>query len=112
MTILTEQTERVVTDDLQALIQALPPSIAQALNRLTDAGDLLEIVMDLGRVPSARFRSGEQRLTDLLAEQSDIDYVITRIGDFGDDNRAGIERTVHRISAIRNRRGRVMGLTS
>ncbi len=111
MTNLTVQPERVVTDDLDALISALPPTIATAVNQMVEAGDLLEIVMDLGRVPAVRFRHAEYYLDGLVVEASDIDYVIQRIGDFGDDNRAGIERTLHRISAIRNRKGRVVGLT-
>ncbi len=111
MTNLTVQPERVVTDDLGALVSALPPAIAVAVNQMAAAGDLLEIVMDLGRVPSIRLRQGEYRLDGLVIEAADIEYVVQRIGDFGEDNRAGIERTLHRISAIRNRKGRVVGLT-
>jgi stage III sporulation protein SpoIIIAA len=111
MTTMTDQAERVITDDLQALIQALPPRIATPVNEMADQGDLLEIVMDLGREPAVRFRTGEYRLPGLIVETSDIEFVVSRIGDFGDDNRAGIERTLHRISAIRNRKGRVIGLT-
>ncbi|MGH2346996.1 MAG: AAA family ATPase, partial [Chloroflexota bacterium] len=104
-------TERVIMDDLQALIGCLPLEIAKAINGMEDQGDLLEIVIDLGREPSVRFREGERRLAGLTVSADDIDYVVTRVGDFGDDNRAGIERTLHRISAIRNRKGRVVGLT-
>jgi stage III sporulation protein SpoIIIAA len=111
MTTMTDMTERVVTDDLQVLVQALPPQISSAVSLMLDQADLLEIVMDLGREPSVRFRGGEHRLEGLVVSASDIDYVIEHIGDFGDDNRAGIERTLHRISAIRNRKGRVIGLT-
>ena len=67
--------------------------------------------MDLGRRPEARFTTGEEDLLDREVTEADIDYVIEHIGDFGDDNRAGIERTLHRISAIRNRSGKVVGLT-
>jgi len=108
---MTDQIERVITDDLQALIQALPPRIASRVHEMGDKGDLLEIVMDLGREPAVRFRSGEYRLTGLTVETTDIEFVVSRIGEFGDDNRAGIERTLHRISAIRNRKGLVIGLT-
>jgi stage III sporulation protein SpoIIIAA len=108
---MTEMTERVITDDLSALIVALPPAVAQAINQMEDQTDLLEIVMDLGREPSVRFRGGERRLEGLVVTHDDIDFVVSRIGDFGEDNRAGIERTLHRISAIRNRKGRVIGLT-
>jgi stage III sporulation protein SpoIIIAA len=108
---MIEMTERVIMDDLQALIGCLPLEIAKAINGMEDQGDLLEIVIDLGREPSVRFREGERRLAGLTVSADDIDYVVTRVGDFGDDNRAGIERTLHRISAIRNRKGRVVGLT-
>jgi stage III sporulation protein SpoIIIAA len=108
---MTEMTERVITDDLSALIVALPPQIAQAIMQMEDQTDLLEIVMDLGREPGVRFRGGERRLNGLIVTHDDIDFVVNRIGDFGEDNRAGIERTLHRISAIRNRKGRVIGLT-
>jgi stage III sporulation protein SpoIIIAA len=111
MTNLIVQPERVVTDDLDALISALPPAIAEAVNAMAGAGDLLEIVMDLGRIPTIRFRQLERKLDVLVVEAADIEYVVQRIGEFGDDNRAGIERTLHRISAIRNRKGRIVGLT-
>jgi stage III sporulation protein SpoIIIAA len=108
---MADMTERVITDDLHVLIQALPARIAAAVNGADAEGDLLEIVMDLGREPSIRYRGGERRLEGLTVTHEDIEFVIARIGDFGDDNRAGIERTLHRISAIRNRKGRVIGLT-
>ncbi len=77
-----------------------------------DFDNLLEIILDLGRCPpSARFVSGEVRLLDRFVEHDDIEYVTSRISEFDADNRAGMERTLHRISAIRNRRGRVIGLT-
>ena len=67
--------------------------------------------MDLGREPEARLPGDEQVLSDQPVSTADIDYVVQRIGAFGDDNRAGIERTLHRISAIRNREGRIVGIT-
>ncbi|HWE62405.1 MAG TPA: R3H domain-containing nucleic acid-binding protein [Chloroflexota bacterium] len=108
---MIDRTEHVITDDLHAIIGALPPRIAAVIEDKSGESDLLEIVMDLGREPSIRYRSGERRLTGTLVSQEDIDFVIAHIGDFGEDNRAGIERTLHRISAIRNRKGRVIGLT-
>ena len=72
---------------------------------------LLEIVLDLGRRPEARFQGREAFLSDEEVSPEDLEYVTSRIGQFGDDNRAGIPRTLHRISAIRNRRGAVVGLT-
>ncbi len=103
--------EHVVTDDLEALLAALPPSILQPLRDFNNRVDLLEVVMDLGRTPEARYRNAERMLTNAEVTRSDLDYVIGRIGEFGGDNRAGIERTLHRISCIRNRRGEVVGLT-
>ena len=102
---------RETTDDLDALMQALPPEICERLQRLANRTDLLEVVMDLGRRPQARFTTGEEDLLDREITDGDIAYVIDHIGVFGDDNRAGIERTLHRISAIRNRSGKVVGLT-
>jgi stage III sporulation protein SpoIIIAA len=99
------------TDDLDALLQALPIEIVERLRSFADRSDLLEVVMDLGRRPEARFTRGEEELLDREIGEADIAYVIDHIGVFGDDNRAGIERTLHRISAIRNRSGKVVGLT-
>jgi stage III sporulation protein SpoIIIAA len=104
-------TRRETTDDLDALMEALPPEICERLRELSKRTDLLEVVMDLGRRPEARFTTGEEDLLDREITDADIAYVIDRIGVFGDDNRAGIERTLHRISAIRNRSGKVVGLT-
>ena len=102
---------RETTDDLDALMEALPPEICDRLRGLANRTDLLEVVMDLGRRPEARFTTGEEDLLDREITDADIAYVIDHIGVFGDDNRAGIERTLHRISAIRNRSGKVVGLT-
>jgi stage III sporulation protein SpoIIIAA len=102
---------RETTDDLDALMEALPPEICERLRGLANRTDLLEVVMDLGRRPEARFTTGEEDLLDREITDADIAHVIDHIGVFGDDNRAGIERTLHRISAIRNRSGKVVGLT-
>ncbi len=104
------QTKRI-TDDLDALLAVLPPDIAQALREANKPDDLLEVVMDLGRVPEARYTDGEYQLSDREITQEDIEYVVSRIGEFTADNRAGIERTLHRISCIRNRQGKIVGLT-
>lgn len=100
-----------ITDDLEALLSVLPVDVAQAVRTKNDFDNLLEIILDLGRYPSARFVSGEIRLLERFVTHDDLDYVTSRIGDFDADNRAGMERTLHRISAIRNRRGRIVGLT-
>ena len=103
--------QHMITDDLEALLVALPPRIHEAADRLDNRGELLEIVMDLGRLPEGRFPDGEVILSDTPVSYADLEYVVDRIGEFGDDNRAGIERTLHRISALRNRKGKVIGLT-
>jgi len=100
-----------VTDDLGLLLDVLPPRIREPLESLPQRDELLEVVMDLGREPEARLPGRELLLRPEPITSTDIDYVIGRIGHFGDDNRAGIERTLHRISAIRNRKGIVIGLT-
>ncbi len=103
--------QKRITDDLQALISVLPPKIADSVVRANNSDHLIEIVMDLGRRPMARFTDGEQELDDAEVTRAEIDFVVTRIGDFDADNRAGLERTLHRISGIRNRRGSIVGLT-
>ena len=103
--------QQTVTDDIDALLEALPPHIGDPLKASGNRSDLLEVVMDLGRPPEARFPDGETILSPHDVTEEDLDYVIERIGAFGDDNRAGIERTLHRISAIRNRSGKIIGLT-
>ncbi|HTC85303.1 MAG TPA: AAA family ATPase, partial [Candidatus Acidoferrum sp.] len=98
-------------DDLDLLLAALPPDVIAAVHALEDRSTLIEVVMDLGRRPEARFPNSEETLLDREVTEADIAHVVEHIGSFGDDNRAGIERTLHRISAIRNRNGKVVGLT-
>jgi stage III sporulation protein SpoIIIAA len=97
--------------ELELLFQALPPHINRAVKRLDRQGLLLEVVLDLGREPEARFPDHEVILDDTPVTSEDLEFVSTRVGSFGDDNRAGIERTLHRISAIRNRSGQIVGVT-
>ncbi|HEX7974284.1 MAG TPA: R3H domain-containing nucleic acid-binding protein [Anaerolineales bacterium] len=103
--------QRKITDDLQALLGVLPPAIAQALTEANDSDNLLEVILDLGRLPTARFIDREVVLSQIEVTHTDLDYVVGRIGEFDADNRAGLERTLHRISAIRNRRSHIVGLT-
>ena len=103
--------ERLVHGDLDLLLEVLPTRVTQALQHREDLGELLEVVLDLGRVPEARFVSGDTVLDEEDVTRDDLEYVVQQIGTFGDDNRAGIERTLHRISAIRNRKGQVVGIT-
>jgi len=103
--------QKVITDDLDALLDILPPHICQPLRQQKDISELLEVILDLGRPPEARFPHREVVLNPQEVSQEDIEYVVSRVTSFGDDNRAGIERTLHRISAIRNRKGCTVGLT-
>jgi stage III sporulation protein SpoIIIAA len=107
----SEDRQRETIDDLDALLTSLPPEIVAAVHALPDREALIEVVMDLGRKPEGRFPDSEVSLLDREITDADIAFVVEHIGTFGDDNRAGIERTLHRISAIRNRNGKVVGLT-
>ncbi len=98
-------------EDLETLLNLLPAGIRVPLEELGREDELLEVVMDLGRSPSARYVDGEVIIRAAEVDHAEIDQVVEGIGDFDDDNRAGIARTLHRISGIRNRRGQVVGLT-
>jgi stage III sporulation protein SpoIIIAA len=104
-------TQRRITDNLDIMLSVLPPILAEALRRDGRWDSLQEIILDLGRVPTARYSDGEVVLLEQETNHDLIDYVVKRIGDFDADNRAGLERTLHRISALRNRRGNIVGLT-
>src|SRR5438552_7157505 len=103
--------QRQITDDLEALLAAIPPRVADPLRAMEGKEGLLEVVLDLGRPPEARFPGREVILAPEEVSSADVEYVLSRIGEFGADNRAGIERTLHRISCIRNRKGGIVGLT-
>ena len=103
--------EKLITDDLDAILSALPPHVVGPLREREDKHELLEVILDLGRPPEARFPGREVLLGEVEVSEADIQYVVGNIVDFGEDNRAGIERTLHRISCMRNRQGRIVGLT-
>ena len=100
-----------VREELDLALDVLPVRVSAALRQREDLSELLEVVLDLGREPEARFISGDSSLSEQEVDAEDLQGVIDRLGEFGEDNRAGIERTLHRISAIRNRKGRIIGLT-
>ncbi len=104
-------TQHRITDDLDVLLDVLPTNIRHSVEKANNSDRLLEIVIDLGRVPAARFVEGEVTLSDKEITRAEIDHITERIGNFDADNRAGVERTLHRISAIRNRLGAIVGLT-
>ena len=107
----TDKLYEEVIDDLPLLLEVLPPHLRETLEKEPDLDELVEVVEDLGRQPEARFFDRVVYLNDLEVTRQDLDYVTSRIGFFTGDNRAGIERTLHRISAIRNRLQEIIGLT-
>jgi stage III sporulation protein SpoIIIAA len=98
-------------NDLEKLIEKLPFFLHSHLNNHIYKDQLIEIVLDLGRRPEARFQSGPEYLSQKLISWQDLDYTTKRISKFSTENRAGIERTLHRISCIRNRQFLINGLT-
>jgi len=100
-----------ISDALKSLLEVLPPRIKDKIYSSMDFSDMIEVILDLGKIPEIRFEKKVFYLEDEIVAQEDIDYVSSKLGKFTADNRAGIERTLHRISAIRNRTGKIIGLT-
>ncbi|WP_414425140.1 R3H domain-containing nucleic acid-binding protein [Synechococcus sp. R70.1] len=98
-------------DDLNKLLDVLPPAIRERLQQHPHLNQLMEVVLDLGRRPEARFPGFAEYLSEEVVSRADLDLVISQVGEFSSDNRAGIASTLHRISAIRNRQGTIIGLT-
>ncbi len=103
--------QQPITDDLPLLLAVLPPHIREPLEQRLTRENLLEIILDLGREPEARFPGSFTTIVEQPVTSEDIAYVTERVGAFGDDHRAGIPRTLHRISALLNRQGVIVGLT-
>jgi len=101
----------LLSDGLAQLLEVLPAVVREKLERGNEFEKLIEVVLDYGRPAEARYSDRVERMNDVIVSEKDIDFVIKSIGEFGSDNRAGIERTLHRISCIRNRHGKVVGLT-
>jgi len=99
------------TDDLNKLLDILPDKIRSSIEQHPQRDNLIEVVMDLGRYPEVRFPNQAEYLDQIVVTQEQLAHCVQRVGHFSSDNRAGIERTLHRISAIRNRPGEVIGLT-
>jgi stage III sporulation protein SpoIIIAA len=102
---------KTINEDLDKLLENLPFFIRETLIAHPNKDQLIEIVMDLGRRPEARFLTGPEYLSQKIISWQDLDYTTKRVSKFSDDNRAGIERTLHRISCIRNRQFIINGLT-
>lgn len=98
-------------DGVTQLLEVLPVQVRERLEEANELENLVEVVLDYGRPSEARYRDRVVRMPDLTVTAEDLEFVTNAIGEFGSDNRAGIERTLHRISAIRNRHGKVIGLT-
>lgn len=101
----------IFSDGLPQFLDILPPVVRERLQVAADLDSLIEVVLDYGRFAEIRYRDRVERLNNVLVSEHDLEYVVKSVGDFGDDNRAGIERTLHRISCMRNRHGKVIGLT-
>ena len=98
-------------NDLDKLIAVMPPKVISYITH-ESLSDVIEIVLDIGRVPEVRHSGGKiEKLGESIVDENDIEFVTTRIQKFTHDNRSGIPGTLHRISAIRNRQGKVIGLT-
>ena len=100
-----------IDDELRQLLEVLPLRLKQSLLKHPEINALIEVVLDLGKIPEARFVSKVYDIARDQVLQDDIDFVVTKLGEFSGDNRAGIERTLHRISCMRNRSGKIIGLT-
>lgn len=98
-------------EELRRLLELLPRELSRRVETHPELPALVEVVMDLGRPPLARFPSGDFLLSQRPISFDDLRHATSQVGDFGADNRAGISRTLHRISAIRNRKGVIVGLT-
>src|ERR1700738_3034979 len=111
MVTTTSDGEHISTDNLDLMLAVLPHALREALAHSGNTESLIEVVLDLGRQPEARYTAHALYLNDSLITHDDLQYVASRVGQFTRDNRAGIERTLHRISAMRNRLGEIVGLT-
>nr|YP_009326684.1 conserved hypothetical plastid protein [Membranoptera platyphylla]AMJ16941.1 conserved hypothetical plastid protein [Membranoptera platyphylla] len=101
----------LIADDLNRLLEILPDFIKESLEKHDHRQYLIEVVMDLGRRPEARFPHGPEYLSKIIISWNDLDFCIKKLGHFSGDNRSGIESTLHRISSIKNRNGNIIGLT-
>src|SRR5919108_5198228 len=109
--LITAERRLEVIDNLDLLLAVLPTHIREIAEEQDNPESFLEIVLDLGRQPELRYTDRVFYVSDRFVNLEDIQHVVSRIGMFSQDNRAGIERTLHRISAIRNRVGDIVGLT-
>jgi stage III sporulation protein SpoIIIAA len=100
-----------IDEDLNLLLQVLPNSVKLYLQNHPNRFNLIEVVLDLGRRPEGRFLNSSEYLSSKIISWQDLDFCTKQLGNFNNDNRAGIQRTLHRISCLRNRKGNIIGLT-
>ncbi len=109
---MTDSVVNKITDNIDQLLELLPLRVSRHLKKERNSEGLSEVVLDLGRSPEFRYTSNKAVYLDKdVVTQEDIDHVVNMVGSFNTDNRAGIERTLHRISCMRNRMGKIIGLT-
>jgi len=94
-----------------AFLNLLTEDIRKRLEEVEDFDNLIEVVLDLGRKPEARYIDRTVYLRDEPVTEEEIQQILRKISSFDRDHRAGIEKTLHRISGIFNRQGEVVGLT-
>ncbi|GMH41679.1 hypothetical protein BSKO_09589 [Bryopsis sp. KO-2023] len=97
--------------EIKSLVEILPQELGACLLDHPELGNLVEVVLDLGRKPQANFENCQERIEAVVVSEEDLQHVVARVGEFGQDNRAGIEGSLHRVSCLRNRSGVVIGLT-
>lgn len=107
----TSSSRDEVVSDLDLFLEIVPLRMRNELFMHQEIGKLIEVVMDLGRKPLARFPSGDWVISEQPVKLEDLRHAISKVGDFSDDNRSGIDSSLHRISAIRNRKMQIIGLT-
>jgi stage III sporulation protein SpoIIIAA len=101
----------IISDDLEKLLKILPIEISKTIEKYPNRNQLIEIVMDLGKKPEARFSDHVHYISNKNINWQDINYCLRKLGKFNADNRTGIKNTLHRISSINNREGQIIGLT-
>ncbi|XP_050275801.1 protein SEEDLING PLASTID DEVELOPMENT 1-like [Quercus robur] len=99
------------SSELELFLELQPLRMRRELFQHEEFGELIEVVMDLGRQPLARFPSGDWVISEQPVKHEELKHAISKVGDFSDDNRSGINNSLHRISAIRNRKMQIIGLT-
>lgn len=109
---VTQDLKESTTHEAENLLALLPPEFQ--LDNHVNRADLMEVVLDIGRRPFA-WVNGERHFLGthndgLVVSRQHLDDIVRPL-HFGADNRAGINGSLHRISAVRNRDDDIVGLT-